>query len=60
MWEIDLSGQIYTFVLSLLIGVVFCLFFDLVTLIEKKLNASKKLVFFIDILIFVVFAFFDF
>ncbi len=60
MWEIDLSGQIYTFLLSLLLGVAFCLVYDTVRTIELKFRMSPTAVFFTDVLYFAVIAIFDF
>lgn len=60
MWEIDLSGQIYTFLLSLLLGVVFCLVYDTIRTVELKFRMAPTAVFFTDVLYFAVIAIFDF
>lgn len=60
MWEINLNGQIKTFLLSLVIGVAFCILFDILNIIEEKLYFSKAAVFVTDILLFTGFAFFEF
>ena len=60
MWEIDLNSQIQTFLLSLLIGVGFCIVFDVLNILEEKLALSKTAIFIADILLFICFAFFEF
>ena len=60
MWEIDLNSQIQTFLLSLLIGVGFCIVFDVLNILEEKLALSKNAIFIADILLFICFAFFEF
>lgn len=60
MWEIDLSEQIYTFLLSLFLGVIFCLVYDTVRTIELNSKMCKTAVFVADIFYFIVIAIFDF
>ncbi len=60
MWEIDLRAQIFTFLLSLLLGGAFCLVYDLFQIFysgkNKLLNAVADISYFI-IIAFVNFCF---
>ena len=60
MWELDYSGQVYTLLLSLFTGAVFCLVFDFYTAVRLRLKFKKLTVFIFDILIFIAFGIFDF
>ena len=57
MWEISNNNQIITFVLSIALGGVFCLLYDVVRAIRKVGLNSTFAVNVSDILIWVVFAF---
>lgn len=60
MWEIDLSGQIYTFLLSLMLGAAFCLVYDTVRALELKARMSAPAIFLVDVLYFIVISLFEF
>ena len=60
MWEIDLNSQIQTFLLSLIIGMGFCVVFDIFNIFEDKMSFSKSALFMADIVLFVSFAIFNF
>ena len=60
MWEIDIAGQIFAFVYSILSGVVFCLIFDITRFIRKRFAPSNTAVFIMDIAYFTVLGFAEF
>ena len=60
MWEINLSEQIYTFLLSLIVGSALCLFYDTLREAEKQIRMSKRAVFFVDVIFFALAGLFDF
>ena len=60
MWEINLTDQATTFLLSLLLGGIFCLIFDLTRGIRLFCLNSKFAVFFTDIIYFLVVSFINF
>ncbi len=60
MWEIDLTEQVYTLLLSLLTGVVFCLVFDACNLVISRFKLKPSAVFLLDVLGFALIGFFDF
>lgn len=60
MWEIDIAGQIFAFVYSILGGVIFCLIFDVTRFITKQFAPSNTTVFIIDIAYFIVLGFAEF
>lgn len=59
MWEIDLSGQIYTMLLSIAIGAAYGLLFDFHSVLCTGLK-SKASVFFADVLFFLILSVFEF
>lgn len=60
MWEIDLEGQIVTFLFSLLTGAVFCLVYDVFRVLRHKSYVTGAVLTVIDILYFLLLAVFDF
>lgn len=60
MWEISLSWQIQVFLWSVLIGAIFCVAFDMLSIAQEKLRFSKIAVFISDTLFFIFIAFFEF
>lgn len=60
MWEIDIAGQIFAFVYSILGGVVFCLIFDVTRFIRKRFIPSNMAVFIMDVVYFIVLGFAEF
>ncbi|MBE6782300.1 MAG: hypothetical protein E7540_06260 [Ruminococcaceae bacterium] len=60
MWEIDLQGQIYTLILSLVTGAVFCLVFDIYSFFRLRFKLKPSLVFLFDILSCAFLGFYDF
>lgn len=60
MWEINLNLQIEGFLWSVVVGSAFCVAFDILNITEQKATFSKKRVFIVDILYFLVVAFISF
>ena len=60
MWEINLNDQAETFLLSLVLGVIFCLCFDFTRGLRVFGLNSKIAVFFTDIIYFLVISFVNF
>ncbi len=60
MWEISLNEQAVTFLLSLLLGVIFCFMFDLTRGLRIFGINSKIAVFFTDIIYFLLVSFINF
>lgn len=60
MWEIDIAGQIFAFLYSMLGGVIFCLIFDITRFIRKRFAPSNTAVFMMDIVYFIVLGFAEF
>ncbi len=60
MWEINLSNQILTFLLSLCLGSILCIVYDFIRAIRKSGFNSFWSVFFVDILFSVFAAFITF
>ena len=60
MWEINLSDQATTFLLSLFLGVAFCLVFDLTRGLRLFGLNSKAAVFLTDIIYFLLVSFVNF
>ena len=54
MWEISNSGQAFSFLLAVVLGGIFCLFFDVFRSIRKNFEHSILAVFAEDILYFAV------
>ena len=59
MWEIDLSGQIYTMLLSIAIGTIYGLLFDFHSVLCVGLK-SKVSAFLLDLLFFLMLSVFEF
>ena len=60
MWEINLSQQATTFLLSMLLGAIFCFIFDITRGIRLFGLNSKVAVFFTDIIYFLIISFINF
>ena len=60
MWEISAYNQTISFVLSLCLGALFCVLYDVVRAIRKVCLNSFWAVFFTDILIWLLYAFVTF
>ena len=60
MWEISISNQITTFLLSTAVGFCFCLFYDIGRIVRTRYRPGTICVFFIDILFFGVIGIFEF
>lgn len=60
MWEIDIAGQVFTFLYSLVGGVAFCLLFDITRILREILMPSNSVIFFMDTAYFVLIAFLEF
>lgn len=57
MWEIDLNGQTQTFIYSLCLGALLCLFYDIIRAIRKVWQKSAAAVFFEDLFFWIISAF---
>lgn len=60
MWEISISNQITTFLLSVLIGMVFCLIYDMGRIIRTRYFLGTVAVFITDVLYFIFIGIFEF
>ena len=60
MWEINLTDQSTTFLLSMLLGAIFCFIFDITRGIRLFCLNSKLAVFFTDVIYFLVVSFINF
>ena len=60
MWEMDISGQVYTLLDSLLTGAVFCLVFDLYFALCRRLRLKRVTVFLSDVILLSLIGVFDF
>ena len=60
MWEINLSGQITTFLFSILLGAFFCILFDFTRSLRIFGLNSEAVVFITDIIFFLIITFFNF
>ena len=56
MWEINTANQTVTFILSLCIGVLFCVLYDILRAVRKVCLNSFWSVFFTDILLWIFYA----
>ncbi len=60
MWEIDISNQLFTFLLSVVLGFIFCIIYDLLRAVRKVGFNSATATFITDILYWIVIAFLTF
>lgn len=60
MWEIDFAKQILTFLMSIILGGIFCLIYDLFHLPVRRVGASAVAVFAVDIFYFIFIAVINF
>ena len=60
MWEISLSNQITTFLLSIAVGACFCLLYDICRFMQIRRRLSTAWVFLSDVLYFIVIGVFEF
>ena len=60
MWEIDFSEQVYTLIRSLLLGGAFCFVFEVYTAVAHRWRWNKLVVFFTDVIVFLLAGVFDF
>ncbi len=60
MWEISNEAQLLTFIYSLALGVIFCLFYDILRGIRSSIKISDFLTFIQDIIYFTIIAFLSF
>ena len=60
MWEIDVSGQIYTLLFSLALGGAFCILFDLYKALRIQMQFSAVAVFVWDVILLSLFGVVDF
>lgn len=60
MWEISILNQVTTFLLSVVIGICFCLLYDVCKIIRMRYDIGAASVFLVDILYFAVIGVFEF
>lgn len=60
MWEIKNSFQLFSFAMALLMGVIFCLFYDILRAFRKAKKISDIEVFMQDVIYFLIIAIFTF
>ena len=60
MWEIGVENQAATFLLSLPVGFILCCFYDFFRILRKYRRLSNVVVFLLDVVYFIVAAFFVF
>lgn len=60
MWEIDINNQLLTFLLSIILGVVFCAFYDVFRALRKAGLNSFIATFIADIIYWIIIAFLTF
>ena len=54
MWEISNTAQIFTFMYSICLGIIFCVFYDVFRSLRKSIKFSSIVIFFQDILYFFI------
>ena len=57
MWEIKNNQQVFSFVISVIFGVGYCLFYDVFRSCRRVFKSNTAAVFFGDIIFFVIIAF---
>ena len=57
MWEIENNQQVFSFVISVIFGVGYCLFYDVFRSCRRVFKSNTAAVFFGDIIFFVIIAF---
>lgn len=57
MWEIKNNQQVFSFVVSIIFGVGYCIFYDLFRSCRRVFKSNTAAVFFGDIIFFVIIAF---